>query len=203
MDARTFWNERFSQPGYAYGTEPNAFLRSAITHLPKAGRVLCLGEGEGRNAVFLARQGYEVSAIDLSAAGRDKALALAAANEVSIDYTVTNVNDYDFGIDRWDAIVSIFAHTDAQTRQRVYRHTLAALKPGGLFIIESYHPRQLQYTTGGPKDITWLVALDDLRHYFPDQQILHQSEAERDVTEGSAHTGKAFVTQFIFKKMAT
>lgn len=200
MDARSFWNERFSGSGYAYGTDPNDFLKRSVGHFHGGGRVLCLAEGEGRNALFLARRGYEVCAIDLSDTARDKAMKLAAEHGVTFEYVVTDVNDYDFGIDAWDAIVSISAHTDPATRQRVFRKTLKGLKPGGVFLLEAYHPNQLNYDTGGPRDIAWLVALDDLHHHFSERGIIHQAELERDVSEGAYHTGKAFVTQFIFRK---
>lgn len=144
MDEK-FWNERYSQPEYIYGTDPNTFLQSSISHFPKTGRVLCLAEGEGRNALFLSQQGYEVCAVDLSVSGKEKAEKLALEHGVSIEYVVANVNDYDFGEDRWDVIVSISAHTDPVTRKRVYHKTLKALKENGIFILESYHPKQLQY----------------------------------------------------------
>ena len=199
MDVQ-FWNERYGQPEYVYGIEPNAFLKSSISHFSKTGRVLCLAEGEGRNALFLSKQGYDVCAVDISSAGKEKAEKLALDNGVSIEYIVSDVNDYDFGEHKWDVIVSIFAHTDPATRKRVYQKALKSLKENGIFILESYHPNQLKYGTGGPKDIEWLVSLDDLIPHFPKQQIIHQIETERDVSEGAFHTGKAFVTQFIFKK---
>jgi cyclopropane fatty-acyl-phospholipid synthase-like methyltransferase len=142
-----------------------------------------------------------VCAIDLSDAARDKAMKLAAEHGVTFEYIVTDVNDYEFGNNAWDAIVSISAHTDPGTRQRVFRKTLKGLKPGGVFLLEAYHPNQLNYDTGGPRDIAWLVTLDDLHHHFSAHGILHQAELERDVSEGAYHTGKAFVTQFIFKKV--
>jgi SAM-dependent methyltransferase len=195
-----FWNERYSQPEYVYGTEPNTFLKSSVHHFPKTGRVLCLAEGEGRNALFLAKQGYDVCAVDLSSAGKEKTEKLASDNGVSIDYIVSDLNDFDFGENKWDAIVSISAHTDPVTRKRIYQESLKALKENGIFILESYHPKQLEYGTGGPGDIEWLVSLDDLLPYFSTQRIVHQAEVERDVNEGIFHTGKAFVTQFICQK---
>jgi SAM-dependent methyltransferase len=203
MGAELFWNERYSQPGYGYGVEPNVFLKSSIDHFPRTGRVLCLGEGEGRNALFLAKQGYDVCAVDISSAGKEKAEKLASNHGVSFEYIVSDVNDYDFGGNKWDAIVSIFAHTDPVTRKRVYQKSLKALKVNGIFVLESYHPNQLKYGTGGPKDIEWLVSLDDIIPHFPKQQIIHQVEIERDVSEGTFHTGKAFVTQIICKKISS
>lgn len=199
---KPFWDERYSQPEYVYGTQPNDFLKASISHLPKTGRVLCLGEGEGRNAVFLAGHGLTVCAVDISSAGKEKAERLAADNGVSIEYIVTDVNDFDFGENKWDAIVSIFAHTDPETRRRTLPKALKALKPDGVFIMEAYNPEQIKYGTGGPQDPSWMVALDELLSVFKNQDILHQCEKERDVHEGTCHTGKAFVTQFICKKTA-
>ncbi|MDT7043614.1 class I SAM-dependent methyltransferase [Candidatus Nitronereus thalassa] len=199
----TFWNERYSQPEYVYGTDPNTFLQASISHFPTTGCVLCLAEGEGRNALFLAQQGYEVWAVDISASGKEKAEKLAREHGVSFEYIVANVNDFDFGEKTWDVIVSISAHTDPNTRKRVYRKSLKGLKENGIFILESYHPKQLQYETGGPKNVEWLVTLNDLIPYFSGQQIIHQRETERDVREGTFHTGKAFVTQFICKKISS
>lgn len=204
MNARQFWNDRYSQPDYAYGVEPNDFLKASLDFFPDRARVLCPGEGEGRNAVFLARSGHEVHAVDFSSAGQEKALKLAEENHVSIDYTVSDINDFDFGQTRWDAIVSIFAHTDPDTRRRTLQKSLNALKTGGVFVMEAYHPEQIArgYGTGGPKDIEWTVSLDDLVPCFAGQKIIHQLETERAVHEGHAHSGRAFVTQFICRKIS-
>ena len=202
MKAALMWDERFGQEDYVYGKEPNAFLKSSLGYLPETGRVLCLAEGEGRNGVFLAKQGYDVHAIDISTAGKEKAEKLATENGVAIDYVVSDVNDYDFGEEKWDAIISISAHTDPETRGNVYRKVLPALKENGVFFLEAYHPNQLLqgYGTGGPKEASWMVSLEDLLAFFPVENVLHQAEMERDVREGKFHTGKAFVTQFVWKK---
>lgn len=204
MNARLFWNERYSQPDYAYGIEPNDFLKDFLGVFPDKGRILCPGEGEGRNAVFLAKNGHEVCAVDFSSVGQEKALKLAEENRVSINYVVADINDFDFGEARWDAVVSIFAHTDPDTRRRTLQNALKALKTGGVFVLEAYHPKQiaLRYGTGGPRDIEWLVSLEDLVPCFSGQQIIHQLETERTVHEGHAHSGKAFVTQFICRKVS-
>lgn len=203
MSTQLFWNERYGQSGYAYGIEPNTFLKSSVSYFPKTGSVLSLGEGEGRNALFLSKQGYKVCAVDISSAGKEKAEKLAAENGVSFDYIVSDVNDFDFGVKKWDIIVSIFSHTDPVTRKQTYQKSLKALKENGIFILESYHPEQLKYGTGGPKDIEWLVSLNDLTPYFSYGEIIHQVETEREVREGMFHTGKAFVTQFIYKNISS
>ncbi len=203
MDIKSQWNERYSRQNYVYGTEPNTFLQSVTGCLEIPSNILCLAEGEGRNAVFLAAQGHHVAAVDISSAGYEKALRLARENDVLIAYTVSDINHYDFGTETLDAIVSIFAHTDPETLSNTWKKAAAGLKRGGYFILEAYHPRQIKdgYASGGPKDISWLVTLNDLKTAFKGFEILHGEEIERDVTEGSLHTGQAYVTQFIARKL--
>ncbi|QDU76127.1 tellurite resistance protein TehB [Bremerella volcania] len=199
-DVQEFWNERFGRDEYIYGTAPNTFLKASIQHFPKNAKILCIAEGEGRNALFLCQQGHEVHAVDLSTEGKAKAERLAAEHGVTLQYTLGDLNDYDYGENRWDAIVSIFAHVDSASRKNIYQKAIASLKEGGIFLLESYHPRQLEYGTGGPKDVDMLVTLEDLRGHFQGLPPLHEAERERDVTEGSFHTGNAYVTQFIARK---
>ncbi len=127
---RAQWDERFGSDGYLYGTEPNDFLRHHVEVLPP-GQIMCLAEGQGRNAVFLAGRGYEVSSVDLSAAGVDKTLALAEARGVTVNATVADLADVDLGTNRWSAIVSIFAHVPPAVRADVHRRVADALIPGG------------------------------------------------------------------------
>jgi len=199
-EVKQFWNERFGRDEYIYGTSPNTFLTSSLHHFPSGGKVLCIAEGEGRNALFLSKQGHPVHAVDLSTEGKTKAERLAEENGVSLEYTICDLNDFDYGENRWDAIVSIFAHVDSGSRANIYPKAITSLKPGGIFLLESYHPRQLEYGTGGPRDVNMLVTLEDLRSLFPGMTILHEAELERDVTEGSFHTGNAYVTQWIVRK---
>lgn len=200
MDVRSFWDERFGQSEYIYGTEPNSFLKASEFQLPPSGRVLCLCEGEGRNAVFLARQGHQVTGVDVSTEGKKKAERLAEQNDVSIDYVLSDLCQFDFGDAKWDAIVSISAHLPSAVRADVYPKVFTSLKPGGVILLESYHPRQLEYGTGGPKDVDMLLTLELLRAHFPNLEVQHEVELEREVTEGTYHTGNAFVTQFIGRK---
>lgn len=202
MNPKDFWNARYEQADYMYGTAPNDFLAASLPHFPDKARVLCLAEGEGRNAVFLAKQGFDVHAFDISDAGQAKANRLAQEHGVPLTYTVCDVNDFDFGQDQWDAIVSISAHTDPDTRRKTLKKALAGLKQGGIFLLEAYHPNQIEqgYNTGGPKQTDWLVTLAELQEAFAGQNIRHQAALEREVHEGQHHTGKAFVTQFICAK---
>ncbi|MEW4561778.1 class I SAM-dependent methyltransferase [Bremerella sp. JC770] len=199
-EVKQFWNERFGREEYIYGTAPNTFLEQSVHTFPSGGNVLCIAEGEGRNALFLGKQGHQVHAVDLSIEGKAKAERLAQENGVSLQYTICDLNDFEYGENRWDAIVSIFAHVDSASRANIYPKAIASLKEGGVFLLESYHPKQLEYGTGGPKDVNMLVTLEDLRPLFPGMTIVHEAELERDVTEGSFHTGNAYVTQWIAQK---
>ncbi|MBN2689113.1 MAG: class I SAM-dependent methyltransferase [Gammaproteobacteria bacterium] len=198
----TKWNERYSGEHYVYGTEPNRFLSSVAHLLKPRSNVLCLAEGEGRNSVFLAKQGHHVSAFDISTTGREKAQRLAKENNVFVQYEICDVNDYQFGYEKWDAIISIFAHTSSDIRDKVLPKIAKALKGGGFFILEAFHPNQVEhkYNTGGPKDVDWLVSLEELCDFFVGFEIIHAKEIERAVTEGLFHSGKAYVTQFVCRK---
>lgn len=200
MDPQSFWDERFGQPQYIYGTEPNSFLQDSLAKLPSTGSILCVCEGEGRNAVFLAKQGFHVTAVDVSPEGKKKAEQLAAKENVEIEYLLSDLNDFDFGENQWDAVISISAHLPSATRANVYPKIFTAIKPGGILLLESYHPNQLQYGTGGPKDVDMLLTLELLGQHFPNLEAIHTAELEREVTEGTYHTGNAYVTQFIGRK---
>lgn len=191
------WNERYSAPHYIYGTEPNDFLREQVSALPPGGRLLCLAEGEGRNAVFLAGQGFAVTAVDLSEVGLAKAAALTASRGVQIDFVHADLADFDLGRERWDGIISIFCHLPSAVRQPLYTRLAAALKPRGVLLLESYTPRQLAFGTGGPRDVDMLIDVDILRRELPGLHFRLLRELEREVVEGSFHTGMAAVVQAV------
>ena len=131
------WDQRYNEEGFAYGIDPNDFLKSEYSRIPKGGRVLCLAEGEGRNAVFLAKQGYAVTAIDQSSVGLEKAKNLAIENGVQISTIVADLTDYDFGNEIWDGIVSIAAHVPPGLRKKLHGQVFSSLKRGGVFILEA------------------------------------------------------------------
>jgi len=195
------WDERYSAKEYAYGTEPNTFLTANFQHLPK-GRVLSLAEGEGRNAVFLAQQGYAVTAVDGSQVGLDKAQVLAEARGVKIERVCADLAVFELGVSTWDGIVSIFCPLPPAIRQALYRKVLAALKPGGVFLLEAYTPAQLQHGTGGGKSVELMQTAATLRAELPGLDFVHLVELERDVVEGVFHTGLGAVVQAIGVKPA-
>ena len=194
------WDERYKEKGFAYGREPNDFLRDMVDRLP-IGKTLCLAEGEGRNAVFLARRGHHVTAVDLSIVGLEKASRLAAEHQVSIETIHANLEDFNIAHNSWDAIISIFAHLPPPLRQRLHREIVAGLRPGGIFLLEAYRPEQLKYRTGGPPVEELMMTLESLEEELSGLEWLHAEELVREVREGEFHHGSGAVVQMIGRKV--
>jgi hypothetical protein len=196
------WDERYGDARYYYGTEPNDFLREHAAAIPAGGTVLSLGEGEGRNAVFLAGLGLSVVALDQSAVGLGKARRLASVRGVNIDTLVADLNEYRIEADHWDGIVSIWCHMPRAVRPALHRQIMLGLKPGGVLLLEAYTPAQISHGTGGPKSIDLLPTLDELREDLGEFELVHALERERIVQEGPGHTGLSAVVQIIAKRRA-
>jgi len=196
------WDERYAQAGYWYGEAPNDFLRAVAGQLAAGADVLSIGEGEGRNGVYLATLGHRVTGVDASALGLAKAEALAAARGVVIDVVEASLETFDLGVDRWDGIVSIWCHLPTALRRDVHARVVRALKSGGLVMLEAYRPEQLEYGTGGPSDPSMLYRLDDLRRDFTGLDIVHGVEIVREVHEGVGHHGLSAVVQLVARKPA-
>ncbi len=199
----SFWDQRYGHAGdaYVFGTAPNDFLATSAGRIP-AGPVLCLAEGEGRNAVFLARRGHPVTALDQSATGLAKARALAAKEGVPLTTVVADLAEYVITPGAWAGIVAIFMHLPPDLRARVLTQAAAGLAPGGVFILESYTPAQLAFGTGGPRDIALLPTLASLCPLLPGLVLDHAQELERDVQEGGGHTGRSAVVQIVARRPA-
>lgn len=200
MSGRNIWDERYAAEGFAYGTEPNDFLRHNIQLLPAGGRILCLAEGEGRNGVFLARHGFEVVAVDSSATGLEKARNLAREHGVQLTTQVADLANFDIAEASFDGVVSIFCHLPPAVRSPLHQKVVRGLKPGGRLILEGYTPDQLELGTGGPPARELMLTLDMLKKEFSALQQLHGIELEREVVEGRLHTGTGAVVQFIAEK---
>ncbi len=196
------WDERYASAAYYYGTEPNDFLRDHAKVIPPGGTVLCLGEGEGRNAAFLAGRGYDVVALDQSPVGLEKAARLAKAKSVRFQTTVANLDGYRFEPNRWDGIVSIWCHLPSAMRSSLHRQVIVGLKPGGIFLLEAYTREQIRYGTGGPKDVDLLPSLAELRRDLDGMETLDGTERERIVQEGAGHGGLSAVVQLIARRPA-
>jgi SAM-dependent methyltransferase len=195
------WEDRYGAPDYVFGREPNYFLASCKPLLPRSGKVLAVADGEGRNGVWLAEQGLDVLSIDFSPAAQRKALALAKERGVTVRFLQTDVHDWDYPEEAFDVVVEIFTQfsTPAE-RARKWAGMRKALKPGGLLIIQGYTPKQLQYGTGGPKQLENLYTramLEDEFRGFRDMTIV---EEELDLHEGVSHGGMSAVINLTARK---
>ena len=151
VDAAATWNRRYAGDEFLFGTEPNAWLREHVGSLPTAGRVLCVADGEGRNSVWLAQQGFQVDAFDIADRAVDKARAFARRQGVSVNFAVADVDGYAWPEAAYDGIAAIFAQfADPDTRTRLFERISRSLKPGGVLVLQGYTPKQLDYRTGGP-----------------------------------------------------
>jgi len=195
------WDERFDTPEYIYGTQPNDFLVSVADEIPPS-QVLCLADGEGRNGVYLASLGYDVTAVDQSAVGLAKAQKLAIAKRVEITTIQANLADFVIEPEAWDGIVSIYCHLPSALRTQVYQQVTRGLKANGVFILEGFSPQQLQYNTGGPKDLDLLPTLGTLKQELEPLDWEISQEIERELLEGRYHNGKAAVIQMLGRKPA-
>lgn len=193
------WDQRYSAEGYVYGTEPNGFLVSKAELLP-AGRILCLGEGEGRNAVWLAEQGHEVTAVDASGVGLHKARALAAGRGVRITTVQADLAHFAIEPGVWDGIVSIFCHLPPALRAEVHRRCVAGLRPGGILLLEAYTPRQVGRGTGGPPTAELMMDAESLRLELAGLELLELAETEREIHEGTLHNGVGAVVQLVARR---
>lgn len=193
------WDERYSESGYIYGTTPNAFLVSVVERLPP-GRILMLAEGEGRNAVYLASLGYQVTAVDGSAVGLRKAAELARQRGVAITTIIADLDGFRIEPGQWDGIVSCYCHLPPAIRVPLHRQVVSGLRPGGVLVLEGFSQEQLAYDTGGPKALDMLLELDQLKQELSGLEFLHAVTLERDVKEGRGHTGIASVVQLLAVK---
>jgi len=190
------WDQRYANKEYIFGTEPNGFLQDHVALLPKT-KVLCLADGEGRNSVYLAGLGYDVTAVDSSKIGLEKAQQLAKVNGVTITTVHADLADYDLGIEQWNGIVSIFCHLPPQLRFQLHRKIHPALVTGGVLLLEAYTPKQLEFKTGGPPVAALTMQSAELITELSPLRLDLNQEIIRDVYEGSGHTGKGAVVQVI------
>lgn len=196
-----FWDQRYAGEPYVYGTEPNDFVREQAAAIPP-GRVLCLAEGEGRNATFLAGLGHAVTGVDFSREGLRKAAALAAARGVTVELIESDVAAYEPEPGAFSGVVSSWLHLPADVRRVVHRRAVEALASGGLFLLEAYTPDQLRFGTGGPKDVALLYRRDDVVGDLDGCDLLIARELEREVYEGTFHGGRSAVLQIAARKRA-
>ena len=192
------WNQRFSAPGYLFGTQPNRFLASKKALLKKGQSALCVADGDGRNSVWLAQLGLEVAAFDISPVGVEKARRLAAERGVRVRYEVAGVYDWAWPLAAFDVVAAIFVQfADPAMRSFMFERMLRALKPGGLLLLEGYTPKQLEYRTGGPPQVENLYTAPMLREAFRDLEVLELREYEDQLEEGERHTGRSALIDLV------
>ncbi|MFC6267349.1 class I SAM-dependent methyltransferase [Frigoriflavimonas asaccharolytica] len=194
-----FWNQFYETPEYVYGTSPNAFFKEQINNLPK-GKILFAAEGEGRNAVYAATKLWDVHAFDSSDTGKNKALKLAADNNVEINYVVNDVLNFETK-EQFDVIGLFFAHFPTDIRKKAHKHLLQFLKKDGLIIFEAFAKEQYSKSSGGSKNLEMLFSLKEIEEEFLELnfEILEQNTVI--LAEGERHKGEAEVIQFVGRKI--
>ena len=193
------WDERYSANEFVYGKEPNLFLKQNADVIPK-GKVLCVADGEGRNGVFLAQLGYDVTSIDFSQQAIEKTKIFAKENNVSVNTICADLLDFDFGKNKYDCIVSIYSHFNINDTTLLHKKYFNALKQNGVFFMEAFAKEQLLLETGGPKDINLLYNVEDIKKSFPHGRFEMLKKDIIYLHEGELHDGKAVVVRAIFRK---
>lgn len=195
------WDERYTGETFLFGTTPNAFLVAQKSRLPATGSALAVADGEGRNGVWLAEQGLDVLAVDASEVGLAKSRKLASERRVSLTLELADLAQWDFGSNRFDVIAAIFIQfADPALRERLFAGMQAALRPGGLLLLEGYRPEQLAYGTGGPSDIDNLYTEALLRGAFPALEIEQLATHDVEIHEGAGHDGMSALIHLVARK---
>lgn len=189
------WDKRYKSGEYIYGILANEFLVDQLKNL-KPGKILLPGDGEGRNAVFAAKQGWQVSAFDYSSSGKEKALSWAQRNNVKINYQVCSVDDFDT-TEKFDLISIIYLHLPQEQRENFHKKLKSFLNDNGKVIVECFSKDQIKNRSGGPKNLNLLYSIDELKQDFADYNILHIEETEVNLNEGKLHQGMAKVIRLI------
>jgi 2-polyprenyl-3-methyl-5-hydroxy-6-metoxy-1,4-benzoquinol methylase len=197
---KNIWNDRYKDESFFYGEVPNDFLSSVANKIPARSNILCLAEGEGRNAVYLATLGHKVTAIDQSDIGLNKLHKLALQKSVQINTIVADLSEYSIQENEWDVIVSIWCHLPSQLRIKVHKQCVKGLKKNGLFILEAYTPQQLEYKTGGPRDTDLLMTAPILHEELKGLDFTIIKESIREIHEGAGHNGISAVVQVLASK---
>ncbi|HQQ83432.1 MAG TPA: class I SAM-dependent methyltransferase [Cyclobacteriaceae bacterium] len=198
------WNERYSKEDFAFGEEPNDYLRAQLPGIAP-GAILFPAEGEGRNAVYAASLGWKTFAFDISPVGRKKAMILADKHHVNIDYQVGALDTLTFSPNQFDAIALIYAHFPAEVKSAIHKSLVRLLRPGGTVIFEAFSKKHLEYNSkdekiGGPKDLASLFSIEEIEHDFSGFNFSELIETEIELHEGKYHNGKGSVIRFVGKK---
>lgn len=199
---KDFWDSRYSEAGYAYGTEANAFLVAEAQRLQPGMKVLVVGDGEGRNGVWLAQRGFDVTSVDYSEVGVRRARLLAEQRGVSLDIHCADLNEWQWPVAHFDAVASIFVHFPSAIRPGLHARMLASLKPGGVLIMEAFDKDQLNYSSGGPPVEDALFSAAMLGEDFGAADIELCQEQVVSLNEGKYHVGQGAVVRLIAHRRA-
>lgn len=202
--SREFWDERYANEEFVYGKLPNKYFKEKIDEL-SVGKALFAAEGEGRNAVYAATLGWEVTAFDQSLSAKNKAISLAENNQVTIDYLVSDLDNFNYTSETYDLLVLIFAHFPEEKRRIYHRQLTRTIKNGGYIILEAFSKNHIQnqkenLKVGGPKNIDMLYDLDEIKEDFQNFEFLEAYETETELNEGEHHKGKGSVIRILAKK---
>lgn len=201
-DATQFWNERFNKEEFIFGKEPNEYLvDQSKRFLTPGNKVLCIADGEGRNGVWLAKQGMHVVGFDASDIALAKAKQFAKDNQVEVEYSFSDTDSFTWQTNSYDAVIGIFIQfADPEMRARIFSQAHQALKPGGIFILQGYTPKQLEYKTGGPSLIEHLYTEKLIRELAEEFEILDLQCYEKELSEGARHTGMSALLGMVARK---
>ncbi|MGE7881607.1 class I SAM-dependent methyltransferase [Bacillus sp. NPDC094077] len=194
------WNDRYKSDEYFYGEEPNTFIQEQVFRLTNHNKVIAFAEGEGRNAVFLTRQGHEVTAIDYSEEGLEKTKKLAEKHNVNVHTKKVDLLADSLPANEFDAAIMVFGHFHTDNQKMIFNKMIHTIKPGGIIMIEVYSKKQLNYGTGGPKDIDMLYNPIDILTWCEGHEVIHFFNGEQERIEGKGHTGLAHVIQVVIRK---
>ena len=195
------WNSRYDRDDYIFGTEPNHYLLKYKAYFKAGMSALAVADGEGRNSVWLAKQGLITSAFDISSVGVEKARQLARAENVEVNFSVADCQSWDWDAQKFDIIAAIFIQfADPVMRKKLFSQMIGALNPGGIIILQGYTPKQLEYKTGGPGLIDHLYTEDLLRKEFSDLEFINLSVYDAELKEGSQHAGMSALIGMVAKK---
>jgi len=194
---KTFWNERYKEEELAYGDLPNVFFAEELDKIKQPGKLLLPMEGQGRNAVYAAKKGWKVVAFDYSEEAMNSALRLAEQHQVEIDYRISTMEDFLAEAESFDAVAMIYAHLPEEIRQNSHDKLISLLKHGGTFILEGFEKKQLQYTSGGPKNESMLYSIDMISEDFKSTETCTCEERIVELKEGKYHLGEAAVVRFV------
>ena len=196
---KEFWNERYAEPEFVYGTLPNEFFEEHLNNFYGVGKMLLPCEGEGRNAVYAASRGWKVDAFDESIKGKEKCMLLATTKNVTVDYRIDNALTFDYTAEKYDVVALIFAHFPENVRRTIHQNCLKALREDGYILLEAFHTKQIENTSGGPKDPTMLYSEEMLREDFKGKVVELIEIKTIELNEGKYHVGKADVIRLLIR----